>query len=576
IESVMMKVEGVNNVVVLIRKLNGKDHLCAYFVADREIPIDQMKAQISKSLTTYMVPTAYLQLPEMPVTPNGKINTKVLPEPQMVAVGDYVAPQNDTEQTFCDIFAEVLQAERVGATDSFFDLGGTSLNVTRVIIEADKRGVHVAYGDVFTNPTPRLLAALISGYDATSTESGEATADRNFNYIPLDTLLKQNTLDAFRQGNLQKIGNVLLTGSTGYLGIHILKELIERDDVPVIWCMVRAESEEKAQNRLKSFLYFYFAKSYKELFGTRIRVVLGDVTKDFSNLSTLIPDFSVDTVFNCAAVVKHFSSGTDIEDVNIGGAVNCMHFCLKTGARLIHTSTYSIGGMSVEGRLPDDTVLSERDLYFGQYLDNQYIHSKFISERTVLDGIAHHGLKAKIMRLGNLAPRSTDGEFQINFQTNSSMGRIRVFKMLGCYPYDISDDAMEFSPINEVAQAIVLLSQTPDSCCVFHPYNNHPVLFGDVLAGLSKVGGAPVQVEGEEFARKMEEAKADPKRSKMLQSLMAYQDMAHGKQVRTIEPVNQYTSQVLYRLGFKWSATSWDYIERFLIAINGYGYFDPE
>ena len=109
---------------------------------------------------------------------------------------------------------------------------------------------------------------------------------------------------------------------------------------------------------------------------------------------------------------------------------------------------------------------------------------------------------------------------------------------------------------------------------MFHPYNNHPILFGDVLAGLSKVGGAPVQVEADEFARKMEEVKADPERAKVLQSLMAYQDMAHGQQVRAIEPVNQYTSQVLYRLGFKWSATSWDYIERFLIAINGFGYFE--
>lgn len=571
IESVMMKVEGVNNVIVLIRKLKGKDHLCAYFVADREIPIEQIKAEISKSLTTYMVPTAYLQLPEMPVTPNGKINTKALPEPQMAAVGEYVAPQNETEQTFCDIFAAVLQAEKVGATDSFFDLGGTSLNVTRVIIEADKRGVHVAYGDVFANPTPRKLAAFISRTDGAS-ESDEAFADRNFNYIPIDTLLKQNTLDAFRKGSLYQIGNALLTGSTGYLGIHILKELIDRNDVPVIWCMVRAESEEKAQNRLKSLLYYYFAKNYKELFGTRIRIVLGDVTKDFSDI---IPQTSaIDTVFNCAAVVKHFSSGTDIEDVNIGGAVNCMKFCLKTGARLIQTSTYSIAGMSVEGSLAADTVLTERDLYFGQYLDNRYIHSKFVAERMILDGIAHHGLKAKIMRLGNLAPRSTDGEFQINFSTNSSMGRIRVFKMLGCYPYEMADSAMEFSPINEVAQAVVLLSLTPDSCTVFHPYNNHPILFGDVLAGLSKVGGAPVQVEVDEFARKMEEAKADPERAKVLQSLMAYQDMAHGQQVRAIEPVNQYTSQVLYRLGFKWSAPSWDYIERFLIAINGFGYFE--
>ena len=102
------------------------------------------------------------------------------------------------------------------------------------------------------------------------------------------------------------------------------------------------------------------------------------------------------------------------------------------------------------------------------------------------------------------------------------------------------------------------------------------MLFGDVLEGLAKVGGAPVQVEAEEFARKMDEAKADPERAKLLQSLVAYQDMAHGQQVRTIEPVNQYTSQVLYRLGFRWSSTSWDYIERFLIAINGFGFFESD
>ena len=568
IESVMMRVEGVTHVAVLIRKLKGADHLCAYYVASRPIPAEQLKAEISQSLTTYMVPTAYLQLQEMPVTPNGKVNTKALPEPQMLAAGEYVAPQNETERTLCDIFATVLEVERIGATDNFFVLGGTSLNVTRVIIEADKAGLHVAYGDVFTHPTPRLLASLAGGESAGSAGGSPASPEASYDYTAINTLLQRNTLNAFRQGERQPIGNVLLTGATGYLGIHILKELIDRPDVPHIYCMVRARTEEAAIHRLKTMLFFYFESPYDELFGQRLHIVLGDVTKPIK------VDGRVDTVFNCAAVVKHFSAGTEIEDVNVGGAMNCVRFCVETGARLIHVSTYSTAGLSAGGFPSADTVYTEQKLFFGQQLDNQYIHSKFISERIVLESIALHGLSAKVMRVGNLAPRSTDGEFQINFQTNSAMGRVRVFKTLGCYPYEMTDQPMEFSPINEVARAIVLLSETPRECCLFHPYNNHAVHFGDVLSELKVIGNAPRQVEADIYEQALEQTKADPEKARQLQSLIAYQDMAHGQQATPIPASNGYTTQVLYRLGFRWSATSWDYVDRFLTAINGLGFFE--
>jgi len=285
-------------------------------------------------------------------------------------------------------------------------------------------------------------------------------------------------------------------------------------------------------------------------------------------------DGKVDTVFNCAAVVKHFSKGTEIEDVNVGGAVNCVKFCLQNGAKLIHVSTYSTGGLSINGMPPEDTVYTEQKLYFGQNLANQYVHSKFMSERIVLEAVALNNLNAKVMRVGNLAPRSTDGEFQINFQTNSAMGRIRVFQMLGCYPYEMTDSPMEFSPINETAKAIVMLSQTPKECCLFHPYNNHYVHFGDVLAELSQVGKAPIRVETEDFNMALELAKQNPDKAKILSSLLAYQDMAHGQKAVFINPDNQYTIQVLYRLGFHWSSTSWDYVDQMLVTIAGFGYFE--
>ena len=567
IENVMLKVEGMKKVVILIRKLNDKEHLCAYYTAEREIAPDALKAEISKSLTQYMVPTAYLQLKEMPMTPNGKTDVKALPEPQLAISSAYEAPANDTERTFCDIFADILQMDKVGATDNFFELGGTSLVVTRVIIEADKAGLHVAYGDVFAHPTPRQLARLITG------ESADESTDEvaGYDYTAINNLLQRNTLAVFRKGERQSLGNVLLTGATGYLGIHILRELID-SDAENIYCLVRGKTQEKAESRLRTLLFYYFANSFKELFGQRLHVIMGDVTNDLVSLCSDSIPVSLNTVFNCAAIVKHFSEGTEIEDVNIGGAQRCVELCVSTGAKLIHVSTASTRGLWA-GEIKDE-VFTEQRLYMGQYLGNKYIYSKFMAERLILDAVALHGLSAKIMRVGNLAARSTDGEFQANFSTNSFMGRIKVYNMLGCCPYGMWNKQVEFSPINEVSRAIVLLATTPKECCVFHPYNIHGQFLGDVLTGLTTVSEGIRFVEQEEFAEVMEQAKEDPQKAKQMSSLLAYQDMAHGQKTADVKRDNDYTTQVLYRLGFAWSPTSWDYVERMLTAIGGFGFFE--
>ncbi len=563
IENVMLRVEGIDKVVIMIRKIGGKEHLCAYYTADREIAPDALKAEISKSLTQYMVPTAYRQLETMPMTPNGKTDVKALPEPELAIASAYEEPATDTERTFCEIFADILQMDKVGATDNFFELGGTSLVVTRVIIEADKAGMHVAYGDVFANPTPRQLARLVTG-ETVEEDPDEVKA---YDYTAISEVLKGNTLDAFRHGERRQLGNVLLTGATGYLGIHILRELID-SDARNIYCLVRGKDAEKAESRLRTLLYYYFANAFQDLFGKRLHIVVGDVTSDFGQ------DLDIDTVINCAAIVKHFSEGTEIEDVNIGGAQRCVDYCLSKNATLVHISTASTRGLWA-GEARDD-VFTEQRLYMGQFLGNKYIYSKFMAERLILDAIATKGLCAKIMRVGNLAARSTDGEFQANFQTNSFMGRIKVYNMLGECPYSMRNKRVEFSPINEVAHAIVMLATTPRECCVFHPYNIHTQFLGDVLMGLTSVGEGIRFVEQEDFDKAMEEAKNDPAKARQMSSLLAYQDMAHGQKTTDVTRDNDYTTQVLYRLGFAWSPTSWDYVERMLTAIGGLGFFDLE
>ena len=574
VEAVIRQYPGIKDVTVQAFDYeNGGKYIAAYIVSDQQVDIKDLNAFIGKQKPSYMIPAATMQIESIPLNQNQKVNRKALPTPVIQAADhEYVAPANDVEKFFCDVFSSVLTMDKVGATDNFFELGGTSLMVTRVIIEADKAGYHVIYGDVFTHPTPRSLAQFVSGENPTDDADLEIS---DFDYTAIHELLQQNTVETFLKGERQTLGNVLLTGATGYLGVHVLRELIDSDATSII-CLVRGKDQAAAEHRLKNLLFYYFEKSYKELFGTRLFVVNGDVTQDLialnSQLSTLS---SVNTVFNCAANVKHYSKGTDIEDVNIGGAQSCVDFCLHYGARLVHISTTSVAEVWIDhgdgGVVPS---LNERKLWFGQFLDNRYIHSKFLAERLILDAVCRKGLCAKIMRVGNLAPRSYDGEFQANFNSNSFMGRLKVFHMLGCCPYDIYDELTELSPIDQEAKAVVLLATTPKECTVFLPFNNHTELLGDVLQLIAKVGKEVRFVENEEFEKAVAIAGQDPEKAKLLSSILAYQDVAHGQKACIIERDNHVTCSILHRLGFRWKDTSWDYIERMFTAIAGFGFFE--
>ena len=273
------------------------------------------------------------------------------------------------------------------------------------------------------------------------------------------------------------------------------------------------------------------------------------------------------------ANVKHFSAGNDIEMVNIESVRHMIGFCLRTGSRLIHISTNSIAGLSVDGVPGPEVKLTEQSLWLGQNIDeNKYVYSKFKAEELVLDAIAHHGLNAKIMRVGNLSARQKDGEFQINFNTNNFLALLRAYVVIGMVPYEALDHLFEFSPIDEVAHAIMLLAQTPKACTVFHPNNTHRQFLSDILNGFAEAGITLQRVEKEEFQKALDQMTENPDLVTLLRPLMAY-NLSSTHEMRWIESTNEYTTQVLYRLGFQWPPTAADYVHRFVDTIMGFDYF---
>ena len=583
-----MNIEGIRQAAAEVRKVMGNEHLVLYYTLEANAALtdeDIRKTLAASSLAEYMVPDAYMQMDTMPMTPNGKINRKVLPVPELKRVTEYEAPKGEKEELFCNIFSDILKIKEVGATDNFFEIGGTSINAIKVIVEASKHGVQIVFNDIFNLKTPRALAEFVSGNTETPTvatppvPTNQPSPMDDSEYAAFIPVLDKNTLNAFRNGERQPIGDVLLTGATGYLGIHILNELLTNYDGHIL-CPLRSKSGEDPTQRLKTLYFYYFGRTEAFAhFDERVTTFAAEITEpdaleraaENAQLSMLNSQL---TVINCVANVKHFSAGNDIEMVNIESVRHLIAFCLRTGSRLIHISTNSIAGISIDNVPGPEVKLSEQNLYIGQNIDaNKYVYSKFKAEELVLDAIAHHGLNAKIMRVGNLSARQKDGEFQINFNTNNFLAMLRAYVVIGMVPYEALDQRFEFSPIDEVAHAIMLLAQTPKDCTVFHPNNTHRQFLSDILNGFAEAGITLKRVESDDFQQALDRMMENPDLVTLLRPLMAY-DMGAGHKTRWIESTNDYTTQVLYRLGFQWPVTAKSYVHRFVDTIIGFDYFN--
>ena len=576
IESAISKNKEIKDVAVIVKTIKDNQHLCAYFTVHDEyvdkhrkanefsIDIDSLKSSLSEKLTYYMVPTVYMQLDEMPHTLNGKTDLKNLPEPELIT--HYVAPENDVEAFFASTFADILDLDKVSVTDNFFEIGGTSLLVTKITMAAMNRNYDVYYGDVFKNPTPRQLADFV--YNGTSTDISD---EGKYNYAKINELLSRNTLESLKNGKMEdSLGDVLLTGATGFLGIHVLKELIDTEDGN-IYCFVRSHGSLSGEDRLKSLLFYYFSDGYNELFGDRIHVIEADITStsDFDKMIS----YDVDTLFNCAANVKHFSSGTDIEDINYGGVINGLKFAKMKGCRYVQVSTYSVGGLSINNYPSTDEVYTENKLYIGQNLDNAYLNSKFLAERAILEAAAEDDLDVKIMRAGNLMARSSDSEFQINFSSNGFINRLKAFVNIGKMSYDKLDDAVEFSPIDITAKSMIQLAKTPKECRVFHPYNPHTITFADVLEIIKDLELSIDCCEEEEYEEALNEALKDKSKQESLSGIIT--NVGEGQvNSKWITISNNYTMQVLYRLGIVWPLIDNEYVYNFIRHLMDVDFFN--
>ncbi|MFJ8469693.1 non-ribosomal peptide synthetase [Streptomyces swartbergensis] len=168
--------------VVSVSRHEGRKRLVAHLVPGPGAAVPQaaeLRAHVAAELPDYMVPAAFVTVAELPLTANGKVDRRRLPEPEWSAAADtaYRAPRTEAERVLAGIWAELLGVDRVGLDDHFFMLGGDSIVSIQVVSRARTAGLALTPRDLFRHPTLADLAAAATGTGATVAGTGPVSGE---------------------------------------------------------------------------------------------------------------------------------------------------------------------------------------------------------------------------------------------------------------------------------------------------------------------------------------------------------------------------------------------------------------
>jgi amino acid adenylation domain-containing protein len=193
IEALLSQQDGVNMTAVMVHsQANGDKRLVAYVTAmpGRVLSAEDLRRRLREQLPEYMVPSTFVMLDQMPLTPNGKINRRALPAPEPPAepANGFVAPRNSVEELLSEIWTEVLGVARVSTNHNFFELGGHSLLATRVTSRVREMfGVDLPVRSIFETPTISGMSRKILGdmFDGRLQEARQITTVPRDGDLPL-------------------------------------------------------------------------------------------------------------------------------------------------------------------------------------------------------------------------------------------------------------------------------------------------------------------------------------------------------------------------------------------------------
>jgi len=561
IEIALKKISGIEDAIVLQRN----EHLHAYLKNPTCLSHEVITLNLKAILPNYMIPTCYVDLESFPVTTNGKVNEDALPNINFHTPVAYTSAKNHIEAKLVDAYAQALnlQPSTISTSDNFFKLGGTSIKLLQAF-NLLKNDFDISIKNFYSDLSIAELSALISDNVEVSLNTTEHplllpefTAKKIINKEALPqpylTALEKIENLYIQKDNNQK--NLLLTGATGFLGAHLLLELLETSN-NTIYTLIRGKDTQDAKQRLKDICKFYFpTHDVLNQYAHRIIICKGDISVAHLGLteeSHLELAQNIDLIINVASNVKHYGIYDEFYRPNVLGIKHLIDLQeLGKTKKIVHCSTISLGS----GYIPDMSEFSFTEDTLSNFTtyESVYLKTKAEAESLLIEA-RKRGLSNSIIRFGNLQANTKTGKFQINKEDNAFFSLIQGLLHLGIAPK--TDLQTEYTPIDYAATATAkIITSTIKTNEIYHVYNPYPISVKKLLQSFIPTHSdlALKLVEPETLYQQLfdilKKENADEKLLKFSLHLGLYK--THNIQTKfTIH--SEKTNAILKKLDFKW------------------------
>ncbi|MPQ34078.1 SagB/ThcOx family dehydrogenase [Clostridium estertheticum] len=209
IEHLLMKHKEINNAILIdCTDPQGKKSLCAYIVSNKDIPVSVLREYLSNDLPVYMIPAHFVYLNTIPLTPNGKVDRKSLPEPDFsIDYGtEFIEPTSDIEEELTNVWKNILNIDKIGLNDNFFELGGSSASLIRAHSNIEKLYPgKLGITDLFAYPTISKLAEFINKKKSISIKDIGIELVK----FPEEYIVKEKSLEAYSDFKFDIKGDML-------------------------------------------------------------------------------------------------------------------------------------------------------------------------------------------------------------------------------------------------------------------------------------------------------------------------------------------------------------------------------
>jgi thioester reductase-like protein len=369
--------------------------------------------------------------------------------------------------------------------------------------------------------------------------------------------------------------NILLAGCTGYLGIHILYQLLKDTDY-MVYVPIRGKDDQAAKARLWNKLEFYFNLNRKDhgILENKICAFKGDLSKEYLGLDPeryMELAENIDCIINSAANVKHYGYYSEFHAVNVKGNQRLVEFA-NMGKKKAYNfiSTTSVGSGCVDGKAR--LVFTEYDCDIGQNSDNYYAATKLEAEKFLLQARVD-GLEVNVFRVGNLVFDSATGVFQENIEDNAFYMLVKSLIKIGYFP-EIYRKTFNFSYIDYVAKAVILLFDKVNlKNETYHIFNTNQISIASLGQLLKQAGMHTKTISVDDFIKHLYEKYEDEEAKDYVARILVHSNMFFQGDSRTSFIIrNEKTENILKRLNFKWPELNYLRIRLMMEHCKGVGF----